>query len=271
MIDESILSEEYIKNRTEWDKSNMEKYESIKNGYKIPNVIHYTFSSTILPVEIYKVIENNKKKCSDCHFVFYNDNDCQSFIRKYFSERVYKAYNSINPVYGAMKADFFRYCVLYILGGIYVDIKSFIYTPVFALINKEDECILDLPRDNLEPWRCHTGATYEQWLLIFAPKHPYLCEMIKQTVEYISIKYIPIIDGYHQLNTKQKILNITGPDAFAKAINNYLITNNQQQNPKHRCIDYYNHFIISLGQTYKKMYYINKKKHYSEMNLPLYI
>ena len=63
-----------------WDKSNIEKYESIKNGYKIPNVIHYTFSSTILPLEIYKVIENNKKKCVNCHFVFYNDKNDGVFL-----------------------------------------------------------------------------------------------------------------------------------------------------------------------------------------------
>ena len=37
-----------------------------------------------------------------------------------------------------------------------------------------------------------------------------------------------------------------------------------------RCIDYNNYFVISLGDTYKKMYYVNKKKHYSEMNEPLY-
>ena len=266
MSDNSILSKEYIKNRTEWDNLNMKSYEAIQNGYKIPNVIHYTFSSTILPIDIYKVIDNNKQNCSGCHFIFYNDNDCDSFIKKYFSEDVYKAYNSINSVYGAMKADFFRYCVLYILGGIYIDIKSFIYTPIFSLIHKDDLCILDLPRDNLEPWRNHTGATYEQWLLIFSPKHPYLLEMIKQNVEYISIKYIPKIDGYSHLNTKQKILNVTGPDAFAKAINTCLQTHPQL----HRCIDYNKHFIISLGQNYKKMYSINKKKHYSELNQPLY-
>jgi hypothetical protein len=71
MSDNSILSKEYIKNRNEWDNLNMRSYEAIQNGYKIPNVIHYTFSSTILPIDIYKVIENNKKKCSECHFIFY--------------------------------------------------------------------------------------------------------------------------------------------------------------------------------------------------------
>ena len=70
MSDNSILSKEYIKNRTEWDNLNMKSYEAIQNGYKIPNVIHYTFSSTILPIDIYKVIENNKKNVLDVILFF---------------------------------------------------------------------------------------------------------------------------------------------------------------------------------------------------------
>jgi mannosyltransferase OCH1-like enzyme len=263
----SVLNEEYTKNMDKWDKLNIEKYESIQNGYKIPNVVHYTFSTTVLPVEIYKVIKNNKKICSGCQFIFYNDTDCDNFIKKYFNEVIYNAFNKINPKYGAMKADFFRYCVLYIIGGIYIDIKSFINTPLFILIQKDDECILDIPRVDKEPWRSKTGATFEQWLLIFSPKHPYLLEMIEQMVEYINTKYYPIIDGYQRLNTKQQILNVTGPDAFAKAIKKTILKNNKEL---HRCIDYDKHFMISLGETYKKMYYINNKKHYSEINEPLY-
>jgi len=268
MTDLSILNEEYIQNMKQWDSLHLKNCISLQKGYKIPNIVHYTFASTILPKEICTVIELNKQMCKGCNFIFYNDNDCDAFIKKYFNEKVYSAFDSINPVYGAMKADFFRYCVLYILGGIYIDIKSLIKTPIFSLLTKADTCLLDIPRTNLEPWRSVTGATYEQWLLIFSPKHEYLSEMIHQTTEYILSKYIPQIKGYSNLNTKQKILNITGPDAFAVAINKSIQKHNNQL--LHRCIDYNKYFVISFGDAYKKMYYIHKKKHYSEMNEPLY-
>ena len=243
--------------------------ESIKNNYnsnyKIPNIIHQTFINKILPPDIAKIVLHNKRMCMHCKFVFYDNNDCDNFIKSKFDERTYNAYKKINPVYGAMKADFFRYCVLYRVGGVYLDIKSVINYPIFKLINKHDICILDLPRNYLEPYRTNS-PTYEQWLLMFSPNHPYLLEMINTMVENIENNYIPTIPNYN-LNTKQKILHITGPDAFTKAINNYIKKNTML----HRCIDYDKYFKCNiLGDNYKKMYSFYNKKHYSEYNEPFY-
>ena len=43
--------------------------------------------------------------------------------------------------------------------------------------------------------------------------------MINLMVHYIEIQYIPKLINY-KLDTKGKILHVTGPDAFTKAINN---------------------------------------------------
>jgi mannosyltransferase OCH1-like enzyme len=235
-------------------------------GYKIPNIIHQTFISSKLPVEIINIIINNKKICSNCEFKFYDDNDCDNFIKNNFDEKIYNAYKSINNVYGAMKADFFRYCILYKIGGIYLDIKSVIKIPIFKIINKDDICLLDIPRNNLEHWRLNS-PTYEQWLLMFAPGHPYLLEIINTIVNYIEIKYEPQINEILKLNSKQKILNVTGPDAFTKAVNNYIKNNNNEN--LHRCIDYKNYFKLN-STNYKNMYKIHNKKHYSEYDQSLY-
>jgi mannosyltransferase OCH1-like enzyme len=240
--------------------------ENIENVYKIPNIIHQTFINKILPAEIVSIIKHNKKVCPSCKFIFYDDNDCDNFIKNNFVERTYCAYKNINPVYGAMKADFFRYCVLYKLGGVYLDIKSIIYYPIFKLLKPDDICILDLPRNYLEKWR-KNSPTYEQWLLIFAPGHPYLLEMINQMTHYIEIKYEPKIYNYGVLNSKQQILHVTGPDAFTKVINNY----NEKNGILHRLIDYNKYFDRSpIGEKYKDIYKIHNKKHYSEYNQPLY-
>lgn len=241
-------------------------YSSIKEGYKIPNIIHFTFCNNNLPLEIIQNIYKNKRKCKYCIFKFYDDNDCDFIIKTHFNEQIYNAYSSINPKLGAMKADFFRYCILYLIGGIYVDIKSAIHIPIFKIINKTDTCILDIPRDNLENWRKNC-PTYEQWLLIFAPNHPYLYAMIQQMVEYIQTKYEPKIYNRISLNTKEKILHVTGPDAFTKAITNTII---KQQNKLHRNVNYDNIFELHRNINYKKMYSMNNKKHYSEINESLY-
>jgi mannosyltransferase OCH1-like enzyme len=246
----------------------MTESESLINGYKIPNIIHQTFISTKLPIEIINIIINNKKICPNCEFRFYDDNDCDIFIKNNFEEKIYNAYKSINDVYGAMKADFFRYCVLYKIGGIYLDIKSIIKMPIFKILNKDDTCVLDIPRNNLEPWRTNS-PTYEQWLLIFAPNHPYLLEMINTIVNYIEIKYEPKINNNKIINTKQKILFITGPDSFTQVINKYIKKNNNQC--LHRCIDYDKFSKINiLGSRYKNMYTAHNKKHYSQYTESLY-
>ena len=245
----------------------MSEFDAIKDGYKIPNIIHQTFINRNLPPEMSKIVLHNKIICSQCKFIFYDDDDCDSFIKSNFEQRIYDAYKKINDVYGAMKADFFRYCVLYKSGGIYLDIKSLIKVPLFKLINKNDICILDKLRNDKEPYRVRS-PTYEQWLLIFAPNHPYLLEMINLMVHYIEIQYIPKLINY-KLDTKGKILHVTGPDAFTKAINSCIKKNKNKV--LHRCVDYDNYFELNiLGSAYKKMYSKYNKKHYSQYNEPLY-
>ena len=258
-----------------FDKSNILKTpnlmvntESIINGYKIPNIIHYTFINKNLPIEVLRVIEHNKKVCSNCKFIFYDDNDCDQLIKNNFNDEIYNAYNKINPVYGAMRADFFRYCVLYLYGGVYIDIKSKINYPIFKIIQKNDICILDIPRTLLEPWRVDT-PTYEQWLLIFAPRHSYLLSMINLMCKYISEKYVPTSINGFQLSSKGKILNITGPDAFTKAINDCILNNNNKI--MHKSIDYNIFSKLNSGINYKKMYQMNNRKHYSEVNESFFI
>jgi mannosyltransferase OCH1-like enzyme len=231
-------------------------------NYKIPFIVHQTFYTTKLPPKIVKIIQDNKNLNPNFKFIFYDDQDCVNFIKTYFNERIYNAYMMLNDCYGAMKADFFRYCVLYKIGGVYLDIKSQINIPLRLIIKEDDSCILDIPRNDLEPWR-KSNPTYEQWLLIFEPSHPYLNEMIEQMVKNIENKYEPQIPGYVILNSKQKILQLTGPDALSRAINT-CITNNII---KHRNIDYYKYFTLSF-KNYHLMY--TTKKHYSQYNEPLY-
>jgi mannosyltransferase OCH1-like enzyme len=51
----------------------------------------------------------------------YDENDCIDFIRKHFDQDVVNTYQSLIPC--SYKSDLWRYCILYINGGIYYDIK----------------------------------------------------------------------------------------------------------------------------------------------------
>jgi len=47
---------------------------------------------------------------------------CKVFLEKYYGSKAVEIFNNFN--YGAYKADFWRYCMLYVFGGYYFDIKT---------------------------------------------------------------------------------------------------------------------------------------------------
>jgi mannosyltransferase OCH1-like enzyme len=51
----------------------------------------------------------------------FDDNECRAFIEKHFPADIVKAYDTLIP--GAYKADLWRLCMLYMEGGIYLDVK----------------------------------------------------------------------------------------------------------------------------------------------------
>jgi mannosyltransferase OCH1-like enzyme len=254
---------------------NKEKYykgfanNELKPG--IPKVVYYTFKNDNLPENIKEIISNNKKLCPNYEFKFYNDDDCDLFIKTNFPEIVYNAYRKINPIYGAFKADFFRYCILYINGGIYIDIKSSFTKNLDDVINNNDMCLLDFEGRFVEKWR-NVNKAREQSVLIYAPKHPYLKTMINVLVHSILSEYVPKkINQYNipEDYTKIKILNISGPDAYANVIKLAISIYNLDNN-LHREIIYHD---FSMWKTcdYLNMYSMNNIKHYSQYNEKFYI
>lgn len=87
----------------------------------IPLKIYQTWKTKELPEKMRENVERLKSKNPDFEYHLFDDEDCRKFINEYFEKDVLKAYDKIIP--GAYKADLWRYCVLYINGGIYMDIK----------------------------------------------------------------------------------------------------------------------------------------------------
>ena len=55
-------------------------------------------------------------------YYLYDDDMCKEFIKDNFDDEILYTFNKLKP--GAYKADLWRYCILYIKGGIYLDIKD---------------------------------------------------------------------------------------------------------------------------------------------------
>lgn len=107
--------------------------------WKIPKVIYQTFETMVLPSRFVDAINTWLIRNPEYKYKYYDAGDRIRFIQKYFEDRVSKAYDKLIP--GAYKADFWRYCVIYIKGGVYVDIKMGAKMPLKEIIDADTEML----------------------------------------------------------------------------------------------------------------------------------
>jgi mannosyltransferase OCH1-like enzyme len=146
-----------------------------------------------------------KKHTNIFNYYFYNNKMCDDFIKNNFDEKTYNAY-SILPM-GVMKADLWRYCVIYKYGGIYADTDTVcLCDPIIFLT----DALLTVVAEN-EDHLC-------QWVFSAPANSPILKSVIDLSVERILT--IPI-KGEHIIH------KLTGPGVFTDGIEKYLKENNK--------------------------------------------
>ena len=157
----------------------LEKNYPMKRYYKteIPLNIFQTWHTKNLPPLMNKNVELIKSSNPAFKYHLFDDEDCYNFIKENFDETTLDAFNRLIP--GAYKADFWRYCVLYKIGGIYLDIK---YKPVngFKFINltEKEQWVLDADKIGI----------YNA-LMVCKPGNPILLKAINQIIENVNNNY----------------------------------------------------------------------------------
>lgn len=92
---------------------------------KIPKVIYTTYKDkNKIPQKVY---DNLNRFAPSYELKVFDDNDCVAFLRTHYLSNVVDKFNSLK---GTHKADLFRYCILYINGGVYMDIKTELIKPL---------------------------------------------------------------------------------------------------------------------------------------------
>ena len=106
---------------------------------KIPLNIFFYWNNE-LPLEFKENIKKIKENNPLFNIEIYNDERARSFINTFMPDALF-AFDGLIP--NAYKSDLFRYCILYIYGGIYLDIKLNVKVPLIEYTNKEyyvDDC-----------------------------------------------------------------------------------------------------------------------------------
>lgn len=164
----------------------------IYNSYmrlNVPFDLKYIYAS-IIPLNLYTcwhtkdlppLMKNNYEKLiqdnPEFNVYLYDECDCREFIQTYFPVDVLNAYNALIPC--SYKSDLWRFCVLYINGGVYLDIKYQCKNNFkFIALTEKEYFVRDIPEK-------HTYTA----LIITLPKNEILLKCINQIVKNVNNKF----------------------------------------------------------------------------------
>jgi mannosyltransferase OCH1-like enzyme len=244
---------------------------STKNGSKyIPKNIYQLVQDKTKINYIFQLnIDYIKKLNPTWNYILYDDNDMIDYIKTNYGFRILNIYNMINPEYGAAKADFFRYLLMYKEGGVYLDIKSGMKYPLDEIISEDDEYILS-------HWSCkpqkeilgNENGEFQQWHIICRPNHPYLKAVINNVINNI-LNYDIEKDGVG----KPGVLKVTGPIIYTQTIEPILFKYNHKLYKTNEYIGlvYNNLYTTKRVSNSHSHYSLFNSTHYSNLTSPVII
>jgi mannosyltransferase OCH1-like enzyme len=155
----------------------------INKSSNIPKNVFICWSTLELPVKMREVLQKNKQINLDFTFYLYDDEKCREFIQNFYEDDVLYAFDTLIP--GAYKADLWRLCILFVYGGIYVDIKYLCVNGfTFANIIEKEHFTLDIP-SNI--WTNNMHGIYNGFIVSNA-RNPFLWKCIYKIVSNVKNK-----------------------------------------------------------------------------------
>tara|TARA_A100001015_G_C15029482_1_gene732369 strand:- start:2645 stop:3418 length:774 start_codon:yes stop_codon:yes gene_type:complete len=144
--------------------------ENFSNNNEIPKIIVSTYyDKNKIPQKVY---DNMKEYAPNYKFKVYDDQEIALFLKKYYGKDVLNTFLTLHR--GAHKADLFRYCYLYIYGGIYMDIKTKLIKNINDIFNK--------PNVNFYTVLSMHKPTIYQGIIATTPKNPIFLSLIEHIV-----------------------------------------------------------------------------------------
>lgn len=147
-----------------------------------------------------------KQLAPDYEYHFYNNDDCDNFMKTNYCGPVYKAYKK-SP-FRVMKADLWRYCIIHHFGGIYADSDTRLLTNP-SIFHKDDALLVGVPENSVH--LC-------QWIYSAPKGSPILGCIIENIAE--------LFHNIDDFNHPHIVHMLTGPGAFTQGIEKYLKNKN---------------------------------------------
>jgi len=162
------------------------------------NIIQYWHSEE-LPEKMKLATEKIKNSNPEFNYFLYNEKTALEFLNNNFGTDVIYAFKKLKP--SAFKSDLFRYCFLFINGGIYVDVKLIPFNNFkFIEIIDKEHYVKDYTAYNN-----NNAGNISQTIIVSCKNNLLLLETIKRIV----------INVYHNFYGTSCLL-VTGPGLLAK-------------------------------------------------------
>lgn len=214
----------------------------------IPKTVYQTWISKDLPSFYADIVHHNRQMNPDYEFSLWDEKEMEDFMNSSdLSPRIKQAFFRLNPHYGPARSDLFRYSIIYLYGGIYLDIKIKIQKPFHEWIPDHYDFLYSY-------W--NHGREIANWYLIFSPQHPILGKLL----DSISSSILCIPDD-QDWRGKADVLKLTGPIPYTRIMESNLSHYRSFSiQPINHYLSYGNHFLGIPIQGYK---------HYSKVEEPL--
>lgn len=132
----------------------------------VPAILHQTYvSKARVPP---KVAENLARFAPTFERRLYDDADAVLFLKTYFQPVVLECFQKMRK--GPHKADLLRYALLYVYGGVYMDIKTELIQPL---------SLHSFPPGRITTVIAKDGASMYQGIIGAPPRHPLFLELLE--------------------------------------------------------------------------------------------
>jgi mannosyltransferase OCH1-like enzyme len=202
----------------------------------IPKKIYQSWKTKNLPPKMEENVEKLKSMNPEYDYQLWDDSDCKIFLLEHFGENYANAFEVLKP--GAFKCDFWRYAILYVYGGVYLDVDMVPLIPLREIIKDTDEFISIV--DLKETYKC---SIYQAFIAT-VPHHPIMSYSLQ-------LSFANIVNRKYGID---ETLNITGPVVVGIALNLYFknkythqeIFSGSYDNDKVKLFDFKKPYIYDL-------------------------
>lgn len=176
----------------------------------IPKIIWQTYKDPLeaLPEYIRECINTWTSLNPEYEYRYMNEDETVKFVLSEFGMDWYDIF--INMPIGVMRADLWRYMVIYKYGGVYTDIDTLCLKPISEWVNNKYSAVLsedDIP------------GTYNQITFAAQPGHI----ILKSVLDLIKNKFIN--PNYNDKNFVDKLTGVAVWTEAIKAIDKHLLDN----------------------------------------------